>query len=57
MNALNCDMQSYSGPNWSTSLFDTQRPKWRSIDILVENEITEQINNATAQQVSERNRF
>ena len=36
---------------------DTQRPKRSSIEILVENEITEQMNNETAQQVSERNRF
>jgi hypothetical protein len=35
--------------------FDTQRPKRRSIEILVENELTEQTNNETAQQVSERN--
>jgi hypothetical protein len=32
--------------------FDTQRPKRRSIEILVENETTEQINNETAQQVN-----
>jgi hypothetical protein len=54
-------VQSYSGPDWSTSLFDiyfdTQRPKRRSIEILVENETTEQMNNEKAQQVSERNRF
>ena len=34
-----------------------QRPKRRFIEILVENETTEQINNKTAQQVSEINRF
>ena len=33
--------------------FDTQRPKRRSIAILVENEPTEQMNNETAQQVKE----
>jgi hypothetical protein len=56
MNTLNCDMQSYSGPDWSTSLFDMsnsvievyfldkQRPKRRSIEIQVENEMTEQQN-------------
>ena len=37
--------------------FDTQRPKRRSIEIPVENETTDQMNNETAQQVSERNRF
>ena len=36
--------------------FDMQRSKRRSIEILVENENTEQMNEA-AQQVSERNRF
>ena len=64
---LLCDVQSYSGPDWSTSLFDkivlnsmffdTQRPKQRSIEILVENETTEQMNNEKAQQVSEINTF
>ena len=34
-------------------LFDTQRPKRRSIEILVENETTVQMNNETAQQVKE----
>jgi hypothetical protein len=33
--------------------FDTKRPKRRSIEILVENETTEQLINETAQQVSE----
>jgi hypothetical protein len=33
--------------------FDTQRPKRRYIEILVENETTEQMNKETAQQVSE----
>jgi hypothetical protein len=37
--------------------FDMQRPKRRSIEILVDNETTEQMSNETAQQVSERNRF
>ena len=37
--------------------FDMQRPKRRPIEILVENETTEQMNNETAQQVSERNLF
>ena len=35
-------------------LFDMQRPKRRSIEILVENETTEQMNNETAQRVSEK---
>jgi hypothetical protein len=34
-----------------------QRPKRRSIEILVENEMTEEMNNETAQQVIERNRL
>ena len=66
-----------SGPDWSTSFFDTSNSviwhvKWCdltciffemqsrkrcSIEILVENETTEQINNETAQQVREKNRF
>ena len=37
--------------------FTTQRPKRRSIEILVENETTEQMNNETEQQVSEINCF
>ena len=37
--------------------FAMQRPKRRSIEILVENQTTEQMNNETAQQVSEENRF
>ena len=37
--------------------FVTQRPKRRSIEILLEIEMTEQMNNETALQVSERNRF
>ena len=37
--------------------FDTRRHKWHSIEILVENETTEQMNNETAQQVSKINRF
>jgi D-arabinose 1-dehydrogenase-like Zn-dependent alcohol dehydrogenase len=62
MKALNdCDVQSYSGPDWSISLFDTansiffdtQRHKRHSIEILVENETTEEMNNETAQQVKE----
>jgi hypothetical protein len=36
-------------------LFDLQRSKRRPIEILVENEMTEQMNNETAQQVSEIN--
>jgi hypothetical protein len=58
------NVQSYSGPDWSGAyltrqieLFDMQRPKRHSIEILVENETTEQMNNETTQQVSERNRF
>ena len=58
---LLCDVQSYSGPDWSTSLFDTSNsviciffytegPKRHSIAILVENEMTEPMNNETAQQ-------
>ena len=63
---LLCGVQSYSGPDWSTSLFDTsntsiffdmQRLRRRSIEILVENETTEQMNTKTALQVSEINRF
>ena len=59
---LLCDVRSYSGPDWSTSLFDTsnkfyftctffdiQRHKRRSIEILVETDSTEQMNNETAQ--------
>jgi hypothetical protein len=54
---LLCDVESYSGPATSNSvIFDTQRHKEHSIEILVENE-TEQMNNETALQVSERNRF
>ena len=36
---------------------DMQRPKRHSIEVLVENEMTEQMDNKTAQQVCERNRF
>ena len=72
MNVLNYYVtHSHSGPDWSTSLFDTsysviywsfsffdtQRPKQRSIEILIENETTEQMNNKIAQQVSEINGF
>ena len=51
-----CDVQSFSGPDWSTSLSDMtkcyltcfffymQRPKWHSIEIQVEYEMTEQRN-------------
>ena len=41
----------------SNSVIDTQRPKRCSIEILVENEMTEQMNNETAQQESERTRL
>jgi hypoxanthine-guanine phosphoribosyltransferase len=37
--------------------FDTQTPKQRSIEILIENETAEQINNKTAKHVSERNKY
>jgi hypothetical protein len=42
---------------WCISFFDTQRPNGVPIEVLVENETTEQMNIETAQQVSERNRF
>jgi hypothetical protein len=40
---------------WRVIVSDTQRSKRRSIEILVENEAIEQMNNKTAQQVSEIN--
>jgi hypothetical protein len=47
-------VQSYSGPDWSTSLFDTQKTQM-AFHTMRNRGLVKRLNNKTAQQASERN--